>query len=264
MKHAITLLLISLSFGAHANFAECILEKMPGSVNDAVTNAAHSTCAADYPARFFDIEQGSGLGIFDHSDANACVLKSAKNTPSNRASYQIAAACRCLYTPALFKGEMCDYRPKPPAVYVPPPPVLVAPPPVVQAPPAAPPPVFTPQKPTKEELREKKRQAEYEKQVKLDLQRASEAAIKDYPYLDTPDGQRAIDKIMAKRDLLIYQGVYPSDALRQAVNDHAPFNAPRAPKEAPKTELNSPEPVKHSGFPSECRWVTPQDWSCKP
>ena len=111
MKHAITFLLISLSFGAQANFAECILEKMPGSVNDAVTNAAHNACATDYPAIFFDIERGSGRGFFGHSDANACVLKSAKNTPSNRASYQIAAACRCLYTPPSFDGEMCNYRP---------------------------------------------------------------------------------------------------------------------------------------------------------
>ena len=90
-------------------------------------------------------------------------------------------------------------------------------------------PVLSPSKPTKAELNEQRRQAEYEAQVKLDLDRASEAAVKSYPYLDTPDGERTLQKIVEKRNLLISQGVYPSIALTQAVNDFAPFNAPRAP-----------------------------------
>jgi hypothetical protein len=93
----------------------------------------------------------------------------------------------------------------------------------------APTPVLSPSKPTESELNEQRRQAEYEAQVKLDLERASEAAVKRYPYLDTPDGERTLQKIVEKRNLLISQGVYPSIALTQAVNDYAPFNAPRAP-----------------------------------
>lgn len=102
---------------------------------------------------------------------------------------------------------------------------------------------------------------DFSAEVQADLNRIAERALKDYPYLDTPAGQEVRDKIVKRRDELVLQGVYPSIALTRAVNDYAPANAPRPAKEA-KSETVLVE-GNHNGFPPKCRWVTPQEWSCK-
>lgn len=84
----------------------------------------------------------------------------------------------------------------------------------------------------------------------------------------TPAGQEVLSKIIKRRDVLIEQGDYPSIALTRAINDFAPAYAPSTGQE------NRPRPVdaapattsnmgNHPGFAPECRWVTPQKWSCK-
>lgn len=102
------------------------------------------------------------------------------------------------------------------------------------------------------------------KQVQADLDAIAQRAVRDYPYLDTPAGQEVLDKIVKKRDEFIQQGQYPSVALTNAVNAFAPANAPRPNQEKkPLPVLESGDKGNHAGFDPKCRWVTPQEWSCK-
>lgn len=101
-------------------------------------------------------------------------------------------------------------------------------------------------------------------QEQADLNAVAARALSDYPFLDTPDGQEVLNKIMRRRDELIKQGVYPSIALTRAVNDFAPAYAPVATRESPAAQsTESVRPESHTAFPPGCRWVTPKDWSCK-
>lgn len=110
-------------------------------------------------------------------------------------------------------------------------------------------------------IRESAPRVGFSAEVQADLNAIAARAVNDYPYLDTPAGQEVLDKIFKKRNDLIREGVYPSIALTQAINAYAAANAPRA----NKVKESEPAPVEgnHSGFPPECRWVTPQEWSCK-
>ncbi len=99
------LLLSSVAFSG--NYADCILDKMPGSENEAITTAAVHTCLQANPGGFYDIRKGSGRGILGHKDSNSCILKNAKNTKNQRGAFLIAAACRCLYDDSFFINESC-------------------------------------------------------------------------------------------------------------------------------------------------------------
>lgn len=65
-----------------------------------------------------------------------------------------------------------------------------------------------------------------QRQSGVDLQTASQQAVRDYPYLDTPEGSEAIELILASRDAKIGRGMTPGDALRSAVATIAPKFAP--------------------------------------
>jgi hypothetical protein len=92
-----------------ANFAECIIEKMPGVANPAARSAIMRSCYQKYPAGLLEIERGSGRGMFGFKDQDACIIKKAKDTPFQPAASAIAYACACLYKKPQFEGEMCDY-----------------------------------------------------------------------------------------------------------------------------------------------------------
>ena len=91
------------------NFAECILDKLPGTANQPTHGAVFQACAKKYPAKYFEIQKGSSRGLFGYSDGNACTIKKAKNTSYGLSSMQIAFSCRCLYDAPAYKGEMCAY-----------------------------------------------------------------------------------------------------------------------------------------------------------
>lgn len=114
MKRIAVLILLIWQVTANAgDYATCILDKMPGSVNEAFTGSVYSQCSSEYPSTLYDVKKGSGRGIFGFKDGNACIQSKAKNTPNPRAALMIANACRCLYIEAIFDGEMCAYRPLP-------------------------------------------------------------------------------------------------------------------------------------------------------
>lgn len=90
-----------------ANFATCILDKMPGTQNGAVHAAVFQTCGQEHPSRYSGVEKGSGRGIFGFSDGNACTLKKAASTSFQPSAGAIAVACRCLYDKQQANGQMC-------------------------------------------------------------------------------------------------------------------------------------------------------------
>lgn len=96
---------------AASNLAACILEKMPGSSNEAVNAAVWQTCRKEFPQGFYEIKKGDGRGLFGFSDGNACTLKKAAGTSWQPSALAISRACMCLYDKPGYEGEMCDYRP---------------------------------------------------------------------------------------------------------------------------------------------------------
>jgi hypothetical protein len=268
MKNRIAAVWMLATSSVYANFADCILDKAPGTANAAAASAVLRSCSSDYPNQYYEIEKGSGRGLFGFKDQDACIIKKSRDTAQHNAAIIIANACRCLYGEPAYNGEMCGKRPVPWVSYQPP---VADPTPVAPtakpAPPAyiAPPPTVV-RRPSQAEIREAKEKMAYDRQVKADLQFIFDKAISDYPYLNTPAGQRVVDKIVKKRDELIAQGVYPSIALTRAVSDFAPANAPQPVKEKavdPVPVAPSFDKGMHSGFPPGCRWITPQEWSCK-
>lgn len=110
MRRFLALLLLAASPAWAANFATCILDKMPGTANQPTHGAVFQVCSKEHPGRYSDIEKGDGRGIFGYADGNACTIQKAKNTPYELSSMQIAFACRCLYDAPRQKGELCDGR----------------------------------------------------------------------------------------------------------------------------------------------------------
>lgn len=112
MHKMLVVLLSALSGAAFAgNYAECLLDKLPGSENETFTSAAANACAQEYPGLFYTIKKGDGQGIFGFSDRNSCVLKKSKDTKNQRAATLIYWACECLYEAPFPGNEMCAYRP---------------------------------------------------------------------------------------------------------------------------------------------------------
>ena len=108
MRHiAAVLLFVACAPAWAANFATCILDKMPGTQNGAVHAAVFQTCGQEHPSRYSGVEKGSGRGLFGFSDGNACTLKKAASTSFQPSAGAIAIACRCLYDQQQANGQMC-------------------------------------------------------------------------------------------------------------------------------------------------------------
>lgn len=107
-KIAALLCLVATQSMAADNFAECIIDRMPGVQNDIAANAVFQACQANNQAGFVSVKQGSGRGWFSQSSAE-CIVKNASDTKSYRAAQLIGIACRKLYdAPAVDweKGEI--------------------------------------------------------------------------------------------------------------------------------------------------------------
>lgn len=102
---AICLLLSSQAWAG--NFAECILDKMPGVNNDVAASVVWRSCSSEHPGGIESVKQGSGRGLFGYADGAACTIKRASSTPSVRAAQMINSACRKLYDE---NGPWMDYQ----------------------------------------------------------------------------------------------------------------------------------------------------------
>lgn len=97
MPLAIITLLACPSLVMAGNFAECLLDKLPGVQNDATAYAAAQLCTSKYPERYDSIEQGSGRGLFSYESGAECALDKGADTLSSSAAGQIRVACNRLY-----------------------------------------------------------------------------------------------------------------------------------------------------------------------
>ena len=274
-----SLLLVAAQYCYAGNYADCSLDKMPGSETDAVIGAVLRTCSNENPGLMYSIKKGDGLGIFSFDDSNSCVLKKARKTNNQRAASLITYSCRCLYDEPTFKDEMCAYRPvsnfQPAA---PPPPAQPAPlavTPIQIAPTTPQVSNQQPKKPTKEELKEIEKGKAYDRQekearayshaqVNKDFQEIIDRSIRDYPFLNTQEGAHVASQILSKKDAYVRQGDYPSVALQRAINDYAPAYAnERQAKRKPQPTIEMQTPSEPVADANGCRWVSAIEWKCK-
>lgn len=95
MRHPISaLLLLTTAPAFAANYATCILDKMPGVANDVAAQAVYNSCLEKYPE---DVKQGSGRGFFGYASSTECIADKARDTRSAKAAQFIGFACRKLY-----------------------------------------------------------------------------------------------------------------------------------------------------------------------
>lgn len=87
----------ALPVAAWANYAECVLDTLPGTSNYAVHTTKIKACRTKHPEVYRGILHGSGRGWFSFKNADQCIIKKASNTPYQPSAAVIAAACRCLY-----------------------------------------------------------------------------------------------------------------------------------------------------------------------
>jgi hypothetical protein len=100
------------TFKKPSNYAECILEDMPGTSNESVRYSIHRQCSSKFPNLYDEIKQGEGLG-FNSSFKNRdeCVIAKNKNTVNQNATININLACSCLYEKPSYDGEICNGNP---------------------------------------------------------------------------------------------------------------------------------------------------------
>lgn len=88
------------AFAAGSNFAECIIDRMPGAQNDAVAGAIFRTCLAEHPGGLDAVSQGSGRGWFSYESGNECIIKKGEKIISRNGGNMLTGACNKLYDPA--------------------------------------------------------------------------------------------------------------------------------------------------------------------
>lgn len=75
------------------NYLECLLDRLPGTANDAAAAQIMQSCRAEFPGT---TTLAKRRGFFDPS-AQECVLKNGRSTGSNLAGKAIAYACNTLF-----------------------------------------------------------------------------------------------------------------------------------------------------------------------
>lgn len=113
MNRALTLitLLVCPTIAMASNFAECLLDNLPGVQNDATAYAAAQLCTSKYPERYDSIEQGSGRGFFSYESGAECALDKGADTQSSSAAGQIRVACNRLYNPQQTVSSQTSTQP---------------------------------------------------------------------------------------------------------------------------------------------------------
>ena len=103
IRSAVLAALLSPSLAlAAGNYAECILDRMPGVANEPATTAVVKACKEKHPGGLEAVSQGSGRGLFAYKNGSECLIKVGAKTPGQRAAWIIGSACRKLYDEANF------------------------------------------------------------------------------------------------------------------------------------------------------------------
>lgn len=80
------------------NFAECLLDKLPGVRNRPTTLAALNLCRGKYPGTFGSVPQGAGRGFFAKFDSGGeCTLELGRDITDQQGAFLVAKACKLLY-----------------------------------------------------------------------------------------------------------------------------------------------------------------------
>jgi hypothetical protein len=79
------------------NYATCLLDKLPGVVNDVAAAAGANYCKQRHPSGLEGTKQGSGRGFLGYDSGAECTMKKGSATSSGYAGRLISAACNRLY-----------------------------------------------------------------------------------------------------------------------------------------------------------------------
>lgn len=83
------------------NFAECLLDKLPGVRNRPATLAALNLCRGKYPGTFDSVPQGAGRGFFaKYESGGECMLAVGRDITDQQGAFLVAKSCRKLYDPS--------------------------------------------------------------------------------------------------------------------------------------------------------------------
>lgn len=96
MRHLAAIALLAAAPAFAANFATCLLDKMPGTQNDVAAQAIYQVCNSKHGG-IQTVAQGSRRSLFGYDSGAECTAKKAADTRSNQAAHMIGAACRKLY-----------------------------------------------------------------------------------------------------------------------------------------------------------------------
>lgn len=81
-----------------ANYATCLLDKLPDVQNHGASVSAVRVCQSKYPGGLASVEQGAGRGLFASYDSgDECTYDKAKDTRYTGAVRVMAEACMRLY-----------------------------------------------------------------------------------------------------------------------------------------------------------------------
>lgn len=106
-KVAMILCIIATPALAADNFAECILDRMPGAQNDAVAGAIYRACLSEHPGGLDSVKQGSGRGFFGYDSGNECIIKKGEKIASRIGGNLLTGSCNKLYDP---DGPWLDFK----------------------------------------------------------------------------------------------------------------------------------------------------------
>lgn len=111
IRFGLIALLLSGCSAEPKNFAECVLEKIPGANSEIVRLSAYQQCRSTFDEMFYEIQKGSNTGIFsNYSDGQECLLDKSKGLMHKNSVINIKMACSCLYDKPKVEGEMCSYE----------------------------------------------------------------------------------------------------------------------------------------------------------
>ena len=89
-----------------ANYATCLLDKLPGVQNQGASVSAVRVCQGEYPGGLANVEQGAGRGFFAaYKSGDECTYDKAKDTRYTGAVRVISEACIRLYNKPRPKPE---------------------------------------------------------------------------------------------------------------------------------------------------------------
>lgn len=111
MKRILPILLVlplTAFAGTGSNYAECLLDNMPGIANAQAHAAAQQLCLRAHPDGFSAIQRGGGRGLFSRQTPEQCTLSKARDTQWPGSASMIRQACECLYVQPQTPLRMCD------------------------------------------------------------------------------------------------------------------------------------------------------------